>query len=86
MRLTGTKGLEVESQINLFAQEIDQHKVVQRKEKQCLPSGCGDSYCPAGSLLVTTDTERVSHPPCSHRGGVAEQAQSMIYQPGVNCY
>lgn len=31
---------EMESQINLFAQEINQQEVVQRKEKQCSPSRC----------------------------------------------
>ncbi len=73
---------EMESQISLFPQEINQQEVAQRKEKQCLPSRCWDSYCSTGSLLVTTDIERVSHLPCSHSSYVAEQAQSMIYQPG----
>lgn len=31
---------EIESQIDLLAQEINRREVVQRKEKQCLPSRC----------------------------------------------
>lgn len=73
---------ETESRINLFAQEINQQEVGQSKEVQNLPSGCWDSCCSTGGLLVTTDIERISHPPCSHYKDVAEQAQPMIYQPG----
>lgn len=84
MRLAGTRGLGAHSYLRLRAKSMFRSRdqgVVRRIEKQCSPSSCWGSDCSTGGLLVTTDIERVSHPLCSHNSDVAEQAQSMIYQP-----
>lgn len=85
MRLAGTRGLGAHSYLRSRAKLMFRSRdqgVLRKIEKQCSPSQCWGSNCSTGGLLVTTDIERVSHPPCSHNSDVAEQAQSMIYQPG----
>lgn len=73
---------EMESQINLSHKRSTSRKLFRGKRSSaCLP-GVEMATATTASLLVTTDIERVSHPPCGHNSDVAEQAQSMIYQPG----
>lgn len=79
MRLTDTKGLGVHSFLKWRAKSRDQPTGrCSEKREAVLVS----KVFSTGSLLVTTDIERVSHPPCGHNSIVAEQGQSMIYQPG----
>lgn len=71
-RVGGVKSY-LRQRVSLFSLSGDQPAGSWLQRSSVLPSRC---------LLVTTDIGRVSHPACSHSSDVAEQVQSMIYQPG----
>lgn len=73
MRLTSTKGLGLNSSVRWRQIKRSTSRKLFKGVKQCLPSRCRDCYCSIGGLLVTTDIERVSHPPCGHNNDVANR-------------